>query len=159
MNFASFPFNALRSAESLLSAAKDKAEELLAAARTACDAAALDAAKEENASFDVVGFIAGEDTFDVSKASVAEEAEIDFTLPGDGTEGTAGLEGSLSAPVIAKSDEDIAADQEASEVLRNTVETIYDAGLEDYMLSGGRAIIEERAAKLAEYYGLEVPVK
>lgn len=36
---------------------------------------------------------------------------------------------------------------------------VYDEGLEDYMLSGGRAIMEERAAKLAEYYGVTVETK
>ncbi len=38
-------------------------------------------------------------------------------------------------------------------------DAVYDAGMEDYMASGGKAIIDERAEKLAAVYGLTVEIK
>ena len=129
--------NALRSAESLLTAAKSRAEEIISAAQNAVGAAELEAAKQANDAIDVPGVIAGADTFDVSQAAVALDDEIDFSSVNDTSEAPAGPTDPLSSAVLAKSDEDLAAAETAAQESLQSLDALYEAGLADLDVKRG----------------------
>ncbi len=129
--------NALRSAESLLTAAKSRAEEIISAAQNAVGDAELEAAKQANDAIDVPGVIAGADTFDVSQAAVALDDGIDFSSLNDTSEAPAGPTDPLSSAVLAKSDEDLAAAETAAQESLQSLDALYEAGLADLDVKRG----------------------
>jgi hypothetical protein len=136
--------NALRSAESLLSAAKSRAAELVAAAENA---------GADGKEFDVTGFIARNDTFDVDRSAVSEDLlGLDVSAPAP--QESEGLQpGALTGEVAEKAAADEAAQEAGSAELHASVEALYEksaAELEEKRgeLNAIRATAEEGLASI-----------